>query len=205
MKNAMKTIEAISAIRRVTVLPLAESDFEEVCPRCDEVLLRARGGRLEVPHGPYYFDGDTIPGAPWEGGPNIVTSSFTLEVGRCARCHTDLAQINGQHASVPVDLNAWCQIEAEQQHHFVVNAELSNGRARQWLMTEFRHADWWRQDHTFGPLLLSERDASRLHGQYGVSACGGGGKSVWQRAARLAEWLAPGMRQCLEATAVRAQ
>ena len=201
--KSIPAISRVAEISRVTVSALAESDFEEACPPCGEVLLRSHDGCLEVPHGAYYFDGETIPGAASEpsGGGPISATAFALEVGGCARCQTDLVQINGQHASVPVDLNAWCRIEARQRHYFVVNAELSCGRALRWLMTEFRSSDgWYRQDHSFGPLLLSAREAGRLRGPYGIGACSGGGKSVWQRAARLAGALDPWLRQCLALT-----
>ncbi|MHB1773554.1 MAG: hypothetical protein ACYCST_17800 [Acidimicrobiales bacterium] len=201
MKTKTKTTAslaaAVSNICRVAVS--AAGGYEEACPACGEVLLRERDGRLDAPHGPFYFDGDTIPGAPSNDRADIVTAWYALEVGRCAHCGADLAQIKGEHASRPVDVGAWhCLTMDTPRRHFVVDAERSDGPPLRWLLTEFRVGDWRRSDHSIGPLLLSARDASSLHGQYGVGACSGGGQGVWQRAARVSQAMHPWMRRCLE-------
>lgn len=194
-----KTIlaEAVASICHVSLS--SACGFEEACPQCGEVLLRERGGRLEAPHGPYYHDGDTIPGSPAEGAPDLLTCWYSLEVGWCPQCGADLAQINGEHALVAVDGGAWHRLDRNTpRQNFVVNAERAGGPPLRWLMTEFRVGDWRRYDHEIGPLLLNARAADGLRGPYGVAACGGGGRGVWERAARVSRHLHPWMRRCLE-------
>lgn len=173
--------------------------FEVHCPCCGEVLLREQGGEMEAPHGAYYLDGDTIPGAPAEGPPGLVTCWYALEIGGCPQCGAHLAQIKGEHARTAADARAWhCLDMNTPRNHFVVNAERAGGPPLRWLLTEFRVGDWRRYDHYFGPLLLNVRAADGLRGPCGVAACRGGGKGVWERAAGLAHQLDPWMRQCLE-------
>lgn len=155
--------------------------------------------RGEAPHGAVYHDGDTIPGAPADGTPHRVTCWYALEVGWCPQCRAGLAQIMGEHALVAVDEGAWHSLNMDTpRSHFVVDAERAGGPPLRWLMTEFRVGDWRRYDHAIGPLVLSNRAAASLHGEYGVGACSGGGRGVWERAARVSNALHPWMRRSLE-------